>query len=73
MVCVQPRTMGTEGDVLGVVFKSFCCYPGFSGLEVGVFSSLQMFSSMSQESVIGKKNNEFQLEHEISGLVYFWF
>lgn len=68
-VCAQPVMVGREGDLSGVVFKTFHCHQGFSGLVVGTFQSL----SMSRESAIRNKHNGFYFEPELSGLVYFWF
>lgn len=54
-VCAQPTVVGREGDVLGVVFKTFHCHHGFSRLVVRMFQAL----SMSQESAIRKKHDGF--------------
>lgn len=59
-------TTGREGDAWVWSSRVFRCWQGFSGLVVGMFSSLKKMSSSSQESAVRDK-------HKLSGLVYFRF
>ena len=73
-VCVQPMIMGREGGHVGCGLLGIPLLSGLSWTRGwDVLGHCKTPSSMPQASVIRNKHNRFQLEHELSNLVYFWF
>lgn len=65
--------MGREGALWDVVSRHSIASRALMAWWLEPSGHCKMSSSVPQGSTIRNKDNGFQLQHELSGLAYFWF